>query len=352
MVPSLYTERALQGIWERQAFRREGLLTEDARPLAVEFPGIRSVEGGPDFRAARIVLGGSRRVGDVEIHLLASGWRAHGHDRDGAYSGVVLHVVLRRASAGEEAQGPAPVLVLEPYLSAGEAPGRAELRGDLDALGEAWFAERRARLLRRIEREPADEVLYREILVALGYKHNKASMAELARRIPLGALAGSAGEIEAALRRAAESMPAGMWRLRNVRPANHPWRRLAGMARFLAAARGEGLAAGLAARPSLESMTSWLDPDGTGQIGRSRALEVALNVFVPYLGGEAWRAARERPAPARPGAVERQVGARAATVRRYFGALRLMGRHEFSLPPPGEGARLFESARMGGGSLR
>ncbi len=338
MIPSLYAERELQGIWERQAFRREGLLTEDARPLQVEFPGLRSGEGGPDFRGARIVLGGVRRAGDVEIHLSPSGWRAHGHDRDGAYAGVILHVVLRREPFGRERAASVPVLVLEPYLRPGAPPGPGELSGDLDALGEAWFAERRARLLRRLEQAPPDEVLYREVLVALGYKHNKAAMAELARRRPLAGLPSSAGEIEAALRGASEGMPREMWRLRNVRPANHPWRRLAGMARFLAGARGEGLAAGLAARPGLQAMAAWLDPDGTGQIGPGRALEIALNVFVPFQGEEAWRAAADRPAPERPGGVARAVGSRVTTVRRYFGALRLLRRHgeenpDFSLAP-------------------
>jgi hypothetical protein len=125
---------------------------------------------------------------------------------------------------------------------------------------------------RALERAPADEVLYREILVALGYKHNKAGMAELARRRPLGSLAGDAGAIEARLLEEVAAMPPAMWRLRNVRPANHPWRRLSGMARFLAAAREEGLARGLEARASsLGSMAAWLDPDGTGLIGRGRS---------------------------------------------------------------------------------
>ncbi len=319
MTPSLYTERDLQHLWERQSFRLAGLLTEDARRVVVEFPGVRSGEGGPDFRGARLSIGGVRRSGDVELHLVPSGWRAHGHDRDGAYAGVILHVVLRRDPFAEPPRG-IPVLVLEPYLhgAAPEAPGAA---GDLDALGEAWFAGRRARMERALDRAPADEVLYREILVALGYKHNKAAMAEVARRRPLGSLPGGAGEIESRLRAAAESLPRAMWRLRNVRPANHPWRRLAGMARFLAAAREEGLARGLAARGTTDAMAAWLDPDGAGLIGPARAREIALNVFVPFLGREAWRRAAEEPPPGRTGAMARLFGDGVTNVRRYFGAV-------------------------------
>src|SRR6185295_6852103 len=170
---SVYTEKDLQDLWESGRFRREGLLTEEAVPLVVEFPGFRWGEGGPDFRGARLRLGGRPVWGDVEIHLTPSGWAAHGHRRDGAYASVVLHVVLRRDRFVEPPKDP-PLLVLEPYLHGTLPPPPAAGSEDLDALGEEWFAERRGRIERALERAPADEVLYREILVGLGYKHNKA----------------------------------------------------------------------------------------------------------------------------------------------------------------------------------
>jgi hypothetical protein len=347
-VPSLLSEEDLQEIWERGHFRRSGLLTEDARPVVVEHPGTRSAEGGPDFRAARLVLGGRRVAGDVEVHLTPSGWRAHGHDRDPAYAGVVLHVVLRRDPFREPPPEP-PVLVLEPYLfgPADAGPGQAAPGpAELDALGDRWFAERRARLRRAVQRRGPDGALYREILVALGYKHNKAAMAELARRCPLASLKGPAGEIEARLLAEARALPPELWRVRNVRPANHPFRRLGGLARFLAAAGEEGLARGLARRPALEEMRAWLDPDGTGQIGPDRALEIALNVFVPFLGEEAWRRAAEGRPPALPGALRGFRGRlRIDTARRYFGALRWARR--FDLPLPEARAKLDGLGRQG-----
>ena len=321
---SLYTERDLHDLWEVQRFRRDGLLTERAVPVAVEFPGYRWGEGGPDFRGARIVLGGKRLWGDVELHLTPSGWAAHGHRRDGAYASVILHVVLRRDRFGEPPTDP-PLLVLEPYLHGALPPLPEAGSEDLDALGEEWYSERRARMERLLERDPADEVLYREILVGLGYKHNKAAMAELGRRRPLRLLpAGDAGELEKALRAAAGELPRALWRLRNVRPANHPARRLAGMARFLAAARPGGLAAGVAARPGLPEMTAWLEQDG---IGEARAWEIAANVFLPFLGPPAWgREAGGPPPPVLPGLLARHEAAAVTTLRRYFGALRALKR--------------------------
>jgi hypothetical protein len=327
---SIYTERDLQDLWELQRFRREGLLTEDAVPVTVEFPGFRWGEGGPDFRGARLILGGERRCGDVELHLIPSGWEAHGHRRDGAYASVILHVVLRRDRFREPPRD-LPLLVLEPYLHGTLPPAPypdspdAPDPGDWDALGEEWFWERRARVERALERTPADEALYREILVGLGYKHNKAAMSELARRCPLASLPeGDAAAIEETLKGAAAALPRALWRLRNVRPANHPSRRLAGLARFVAAARGEGLARGLAARPSLPAMVAWLAHDG---IGEARATEIALNVFIPFLGPKAWLAVADgAPPDPLPGLLERREAPRVTTVRRYFGALRSLKR--------------------------
>src|SRR6185436_9184642 len=219
--------------------------------------------GGGRARFPRRALGGERRCGDVELHLTPSGWRAHGHRRDGAYASVILHVVLRRDPFSEPPRD-LPLLVLEPYLHGAVAPAAERGAEDLDALGEEWFAERRARMERALERTPGDEVLYREILVALGYKHNKAAMAELARRCPLALLDGDAGAVERRLRAGAAELPRALWRLRNVRPANHPWRRLAEMARFVAGARDGGLVRGLAVRPALAAMTGWLGDAGIG----------------------------------------------------------------------------------------
>jgi hypothetical protein len=335
MRTSIYSERDLQEIWERQRFRRDGLITEDARRLEVEFPGVRSVEGGPDFQGARLRIGGARLAGDVELHLTPAGWAAHGHDEDGAYANVILHVVLRRDPFRETPRGLIPLLVLEPYLSARAPELALEARGDLDALGEAWFAARRERIRRLVERLGPAEALHREVLVALGYKNNQAAMAELARRLPWRAVAGRpAGEIEARYREAAGALPPGLWRVRLARPANHPRRRLAGLARLVAAAGLDGLPAFARPELSLDELAGSLDPDGAGLIGAARAREIALNVFVPFLGEASWARAAEAPPPPLPGALRRHFPEPPRTVRRYFGALRLLRARDFSLAPP------------------
>ena len=87
-------ERLLQAIWQHQRLQRDQLKTTDGQSVRVLHPGFASVEGGPDFRGAVIQIGDAApRSGDVEIDLRISGWHAHGHDRNPGFKNVMLHVV-------------------------------------------------------------------------------------------------------------------------------------------------------------------------------------------------------------------------------------------------------------------
>lgn len=69
------------------------LLTTDGREVVVASPGIQNFDAGPDFLDARVRIDGLLFAGSVEVHTRRRDWYAHGHDRDGAYDNVVLHVV-------------------------------------------------------------------------------------------------------------------------------------------------------------------------------------------------------------------------------------------------------------------
>lgn len=56
-------------------------------------PGLHNLDAGPDFSHARIQVGEIDWVGNVEIHVKASDWIRHGHDKNPVYDTVVLHVV-------------------------------------------------------------------------------------------------------------------------------------------------------------------------------------------------------------------------------------------------------------------
>ena len=80
---------------------------------------------GPDVREALFLLpSGVARSGAVEVHLRASDFARHGHDRDTAYAGAVLHLVWE-ADRGEARGAPLalPGGGTAPTVEAGPALG-------------------------------------------------------------------------------------------------------------------------------------------------------------------------------------------------------------------------------------
>ena len=71
----------------------EGLQTTDGQEVEVIDPGLHNRNSGPDFFNAKVKIGGTLWVGNVEIHDKSSDWYQHGHQQDEHYNNVVLHVV-------------------------------------------------------------------------------------------------------------------------------------------------------------------------------------------------------------------------------------------------------------------
>lgn len=86
-------EQLLHYVWKHRMFPLEPLATTDGQRVEVIDPGLHNYNAGPDFFNAKVRIGGTLWVGNVEIHDRASDWFLHGHDRDPHYDNVVLHVV-------------------------------------------------------------------------------------------------------------------------------------------------------------------------------------------------------------------------------------------------------------------
>jgi hypothetical protein len=86
-------ESFLYYIWQFQYFDKRDLLTTDGEALEILNTGFRNHHAGPDFSNSRVKIGEMVWIGNVEIHVHASEWLLHKHDRDGAYNNVILHVV-------------------------------------------------------------------------------------------------------------------------------------------------------------------------------------------------------------------------------------------------------------------
>ena len=350
-------ERALAQYWRDHGASLPPLQCDDGTRLRVVYPGRASAAAGPDFRDAVLQRETGEVVrGDVELHLRRRGWEAHGHDTDSGYNSVVLHVVLhggdtpitlasgRRVptaalfprTLGTRARREAPAPRPLPLAALPTAPSR--LARTLDREGDArFFLKVRgfAQALRQALRVPSgqaqgergsvdpSEALYRGLMGGLGYGGNSAAMLRLAEGLPLRALERSLrgvapGERQAALASTLlgasglstrDATPGGQavmpvvareeWKLFRVRPANHPSRRLDGMAALLDRAWDEGMAswsASLVAEGSVAGVRSGLavapfdrlraNGRGGALIGADRASDLAVNVVLPF--ARAW----------------------------------------------------------------
>lgn len=352
-LPYAPSEAELVRLWEGQRFPPQALVSGDGSALRVLFRG-RPCSGGagPDFRDAVIELGGRQVRGDVELHVLASAFRRHGHHRDHAYDNVILHVVFwdddgegTSLASGQRvpvvALGPwvarrveelqawlcRPALWQEPCCSANQRLGAEAVAAILDDVGDRRLQEKAATFAVALAEEEGEEILYRGILEALGYSQNREPFRLLARALPwrelrsciqacppqervlaaegfllsragfLGPLAADSGALScrSAHRNGLESL-ALPWRLTGIRPENHPARRLAGAARLLVRYLEKGLLVGLlevVAEASAEgprALTTALRVEAS-LIGPGRADEIAVNVVLPFT--LAWAQARQ-----------------------------------------------------------
>jgi hypothetical protein len=78
--------------WMHKLFPLKELKTTDGKSIEVIDPGLHNHNAGPDFFNAKVKIDGTLWVGNVEIHDKASDWYVHGHDKDGHYDNVILHI--------------------------------------------------------------------------------------------------------------------------------------------------------------------------------------------------------------------------------------------------------------------
>ncbi len=86
-------EQLLHYCWKYKLWPPHPLETTDGRPVEVIDPGLHNHHAGPDFFNAKVKIGTTMWVGNVEIHDRSSHWYLHGHDHDANYDNVILHVV-------------------------------------------------------------------------------------------------------------------------------------------------------------------------------------------------------------------------------------------------------------------
>ena len=116
-------ELLLHYTWQQRLLPLGPLLTTDGRPVEVIDSGLHNTNAGPDFFNAKVRIGETLWVGNVEVHEKSSDWYKHHHEADGAnYGNVILHVVGEADCpvriAGEEVPQvvlPVPKIIADNY---------------------------------------------------------------------------------------------------------------------------------------------------------------------------------------------------------------------------------------------
>lgn len=251
-VPGLYgtfamEERMIQQIWNENSILPQNLKTIDDIHLQILKPGKWNLaEEGPDFKDASISLDGKVIHGDIEIHFEEKDWWAHGHEQDPAYKKVILHVILfppkgKKAALKKGGGNPLPTFFLLPYLPcgleeyaenlaieklSGIKPDQAEIPTSLPSdwkQARNWARERWLAKCKyaegRLHSTDWERACHQWFLEVLGYRRNRVPMARIAQRFPLQIWQKGINPFEA-------FQTEKDWKLRGVRPANHPQKRL------------------------------------------------------------------------------------------------------------------------------
>ncbi|MBX2931201.1 MAG: DUF2851 family protein [Chitinophagaceae bacterium] len=89
------TEKLLHFIWQFQYFNKTALTTTNGEQLTIIKTGTLNTNQGPDFLHASVKINNVTLVGNIEIHINASDWLKHQHQKDKNYDNVILHIVWK-----------------------------------------------------------------------------------------------------------------------------------------------------------------------------------------------------------------------------------------------------------------
>jgi hypothetical protein len=277
-------EAELTARWAAGAWRGATLSTLSGATYRLIYEGRRNGGPGPDFRDAALeAKDGLRLLGDIELHLRARDWLAHGHHTDTRYNRVVLHIALDAASSSSPLMDGRDVPIVRlSFASASISPPPGWPCADLSArIGHMalrslllWAATERfethvcafndalACATSDTSQEcwsAADHILWVALAQALGYGQHRDALRQAGIRL----LAGNSLELDDA-RRSERVRLAGLLALWERWRLTGPWEPLraallSGSALVIAALRVPG-----------------------GAISTSRARIMAANVVFPF----------------------------------------------------------------------
>ena len=110
-------EDFLHYVWLYKMFSKVDFKTTGNEHLSIIKSGLHNKNAGPDFLNAQLKIDGQTWIGNVEIHLKASDWYLHNHEKDLNYDAVILHVVWENdVDIYMKNNKPIPTLVLKNFI--------------------------------------------------------------------------------------------------------------------------------------------------------------------------------------------------------------------------------------------
>ena len=184
--------------------------TTNGIPIEVIDVGRLNTDSGADFFNAKIKIGETLWVGNVEIHTLASDWERHGHQHDKAYNNVILHVVktsdkMVYKQNGEEliqCQLSFPNYINEKYQALSQQQSSLRCADNLSEIPHIFISTWKDRLLtERLEQKTEaiemlleqnknhwEEAFYVTLARSFGFHVNGLAFELLAKSLPLSYL--------------------------------------------------------------------------------------------------------------------------------------------------------------------
>lgn len=290
---------------------------------------------GPDFLNGVILVDGNVKRGDIEIHVHETGWHDHSHCTDDRYSNVVLHLFVTPCAPGCVCshRGYTPQHAAVIAISEGKrkrkvdeqnplcqtTPIADESPATLQTLGWKRLVRKSQEIGTELDSHKVKYVWYIRMLRGMGYGQNIQQMMNIAEKIPyelalelsyhlteeqlIDFVLGFTGFAEEHIIRnpvwhtlrkqlQIEGVSASSWKPMKSRPSNHPVIRLSllfrNVSRWYALLETTPFEMSpgrfvqkLSSKMSGHSRYRQIFPDHCFTLGKSRAIELLVNVYLP-----------------------------------------------------------------------
>ncbi|MCB0641456.1 MAG: DUF2851 family protein [Phaeodactylibacter sp.] len=314
MAVATVPEAFLHFIWRTKRFFPHHLKTTEGQSIQLVSTGQYNRDAGPDFLHARVYIDEALWVGNIEIHVRASEWYAHGHQENPAYDSVILHVVFEEDRPVYLSNGSRlPCLELAHKIPPGSLKAFQKIAHSLDAIPcRSWLSEvprlywagwldrllieRLESKVRQLQEELQhlrgdwEQLFYQKTAYGLGLPVNAEAMEMLAAATPLqilrhyrdqplqleALLFGQAGLLQGRFKDAypeqlqqeyrflqqkhqLQPIPVGHWKYARLRPSSFPDLRIAQLAGLLC--RRNWNFSSLLEINTLDLFSEWLAPE-------------------------------------------------------------------------------------------